>query len=107
MDNFCLVDPTKTIKDDKEVLARFLAAPNFISRLDILQPILDKQFKGFNLQSLWPKSSDSKDGKKSELYRLAGNKAFSKRQSRKDIFVDMKYLIKEIQESPCLPRSCG
>ena len=87
VDNFCLIDPTKTIKEDKELLSRFLAAPNFSSRLDILQPILQDQFQGFQFQSLWPLKSDRKDGTNSELYRLAGNKAFSKRQSRKDIFV--------------------
>ena len=84
VDNFCLVDPTKTIKDDKELLSTFLAASNFSSRLCILQPILSEQFDGFQFRSLWPMNSDRKDSKKSDLYRAAGNKAFSKRQSRED-----------------------
>ena len=87
MDNFCLVDPTKTIKDDKQLLSRFLTAPSFASRLEILQPVLLEQFNGFQFKSLWPVNSDKKDDKKSELYRLAGNKAFSRKQLRKVIFV--------------------
>ena len=85
LDNLCLVDPTKTIKSDKDLLSRFLAAPDFSSRLGTLQPVLVNQFQNFSLRSLWPLNTDRKDGKKSELYRLAGNKAFAKHQTRLDI----------------------
>ena len=82
LDNLCLVDPTKTIKSDKDLLSRFLAAPDFSSRLGTLQPVLVNQFQNFSLRSLWPLNTDRKDGKRSELYRLAGNKAFAKHQTR-------------------------
>ena len=87
LDNLCLVDPTKTIKSDKDLLSRFLAAPDFSSRLATLQPVLANQFQNFSLRSLWPLNTDRKDGTKSELYRLAGDKAFAKHQTRKDIFI--------------------
>ena len=90
LDNLCLVDPTKTIKSDKELLSRFLAAPDFPSRLATLQPVIANQFLNFNLSSLWPLNTDKKEGKKSQLYRLAGNKAFAKHQTRKDILLDYK-----------------
>ena len=90
LDSLCLVDPTKTIKSDKDLLSRFLAAPDFSSRLATLQPVLVNQFQNFSLRSLWPLNTDRKDGKKSELYRLAGNKAFAKHQTRKVIFITFK-----------------
>ena len=83
IDNFCLVDPTKAIKDDKLILTQFLRANSFEARLEILNPVLEPQFRGFQFQSLWPIENNRKQDERSELYRLSGNKAFAKGQSRR------------------------
>ena len=82
VDNFCLVDLTKAIKDDKVLLETFLKCRDFSSRLRALEPLLHKQFDGFRFTTLWPYDSDRKDNSRSELYRTAGNKAFSIKDSR-------------------------
>ena len=74
--NFCLNDPLKLLREEAEVLEKFDISSSFIDRVSCLMPVLSHHYSVCPLKKMWPMDRNLKNNDKSSKYRVAGNKAF-------------------------------